>query len=139
MKKPSCRNRKGFSLAEAAIATVILGIAAAGVLLPFTSGLAIRAEGEHRTLGAELASDLMERFVNSSFDELVANGGGYVNEAQGQVKDASGVVFSDPAYANFSRGTSYEYDASQPYFIIVTVWVKYNGNEIVSLRRLISK
>ena len=82
------------------MATVVLGIAAAGVLLPFVSGAAVQAEGAHRTLAAKLASDLMEEFI---------------------------------------RGASYEYDASQPFFIIVTVWVKYNGNEIVSLSRLISK
>lgn len=135
----SCRNKKGFSLAEAVMATVVLGIAAAGVLLPFTSGVSVRAEGAHRTLGAKLAGDLMEEFVNTSFDELTAGGGGYVDEPQGQIKDVNGVVFSDPSYANFSRGASYEYDAGQPYFIIVTVWVKYNGKEIVSLKRLISK
>jgi len=32
-------NYKGFSLAEAMIATVVLAIAAAGVLLPFASDL----------------------------------------------------------------------------------------------------
>jgi prepilin-type N-terminal cleavage/methylation domain-containing protein len=133
------RNRKGFSLAEAVIATVVLGIAAAGVLLPFTSGGSVRAAGARRTLGAKLASDLVEEFVNTSFEELAADGGGYVDEPQGQIKDVNGVVFSDPAYANFSRGASYEYYAGQPYFIVVTVWVKYNGEEIVSLKRLISK
>jgi prepilin-type N-terminal cleavage/methylation domain-containing protein len=139
MKKTSCKNQKGFSLAEAMMATVVLGIAAAGVLLPFTSGAAVRAEGMRRTLAAKLASDLMEQFIDTSFEELVANGGGYIDELQGQIKDVNGVLFSDPAYANFSRGASYEYDASQPFFIIVTVWVKYNGNEIVSLSRLISE
>lgn len=134
-----CRNQKGFSLAEAVIATVVLGIAAAGVLLPFTSGGLVRSAGARRTLGAKLAGDLVEEFVNTSFEGLVTDGGGYVDEPQGQIKDVNGVVFSDPAYANFSRGASYEYDAGQPYFIIVTVWVKYNGEEIVSLKRLISK
>ena len=51
------KNRKGFSLAEAMMATVVLSIAAAGVLLPFTSGARVRAEGMRRTLGAKLASD----------------------------------------------------------------------------------
>jgi type II secretory pathway pseudopilin PulG len=139
MKKLSCKNREGFTLAEAVIATVVLGIAAAGVLLPFTSGVSVRAEGERRTLAVKLASDLMEQFVNTPFDALVADGGGYTDEPQGQIKDANDVAFSDPAYANFSRGASYNYNASQPFFIIVTVWVKYNGNEIVSLSRLISK
>ena len=130
---------KGFTLAEAMMATVVLGIAAAGALLPFTSGAAVRAEGMRRTLGAKLAGDLMEEFINTSFEELVADGGGYVDEPQGQIKDVNGALFSDPAYANFSRGASCEYDASQPFFIIITVWVKYNGNEIVSLSRLVSK
>ena len=121
------------------MATVLLGIAAAGVLLPFTTGAEVRAEGTRRTLAAKLAGDLMEEFINTSFEELVDDGGGYVNEPQGQIKDANGAVFTDSNYANFSRGASCEYDASQPFFIIVTVWVKYNGNEIVSLRRLISK
>ncbi len=137
--KKSTKNRKGFSLAEAMMATVVLSIAAAGVLLPFVSGTAVQAEGAHRTLAAKLASDLMEQFINTPFEELVADGGGYVDEPQGQIKNSNGVLFSNPAYANFSRGASYEYDAGQPFFIIVTVWVKYNGNEIVSLSRLISK
>jgi hypothetical protein len=81
----------------------------------------------------------VERFINTSFEELVTDGGGYVDEPQGQIKDVNGVLFSDPAYANFSRGASYEYDADQPFFIIVAVWVKYNGNDITSLSRLISK
>jgi hypothetical protein len=134
------KNQGGFSLAEAMMATVVLSIAAAGVLLPFTSGAQLRAEGMRRTLGVKLAGDLMEWFINTPFDDIVADGGGYVDEPQGQIRNVSGVLFSDsdPAYANFSRGANYAYDASQPFFIIVTVWVKYNGNEIASLSRLIS-
>ena len=135
------KNQGGFSLAEAMMATVVLGIAAAGVLLPFTSGAQMRAEGMRRTLGGKLAGDLMEWFINTPFEDIVADGGGYVDEPQGQIRDVSGALFSDsdPAYANFSRGANYAYDASQPFFIILTVWVKYNGNEIASLSRLISK
>jgi Tfp pilus assembly protein PilV len=122
----NCRNRKGFSLAEAVMATVVLGIAAAGVLLPFTKGASVRAEGARRTLAAKLASDLMEEIIKTPFDQIITTYEVYT-EPQGQVKDADGVLFSDPAYVNFSRGASYGYDSSQPYFIIITVWVKYNG------------
>ena len=134
------KNLKGFSLAEAMMATVVLGIAAAGVLLPFVSGARVQAEGMRRTLAAKLASDLMEEIVNTPFDQIISKYDGYV-EPQGQIRDTSGALFSDsdPAYANFSRGANYGYDASQPFFIIVTVWVKYNGNEVVGLRRLITK
>ena len=71
MKKTSCKNQKGFSLAEAMIATVVLGIAAAGVLLPFTSGATVRAEGMRRTLAAKLASDLMEEIIGTEFDQII--------------------------------------------------------------------
>jgi len=128
----------GFSLAEAMIATVVLAIASAGVLLPFTSGAAVRAEGMRRTLSAKLASDLMEEIINTPFDQILAGYDGYA-EPQGQVEDASGAVFTGSNYANFSRNVSCAYVASQPFFIIVTVRVKYNGNEIISLSRLISE
>ncbi len=132
---------KGFTLAEAMIATVILGIAAAGVLMPFTSGLQVRAEGRRRTLAAKLASDLMEQIINIPSGQIVD---GYERvELQGQVEDATGAIFTDLNYANFSRDVSCEYVYFPQYsgteFILVTVKVDYSGREIVSLRRLISR
>ena len=132
---------KGFTLAEAMIATVILGIAAAGVLMPFTSGLQVRAEGRRRTLAAKLAADLMEEIINIPSGQIVD---GYERvELQGQVKDATGAIFTDLNYANFSRDVRCEYVYFPQYsgteFIRVTVRVYYSGREIVSLRRLISR
>ena len=142
------KNLKGFSLAEAMMATVVLGIAAAGVLLPFVSGARTQAEGTRRTLAAKLAADLMEEAVSTPFGQIIANYN--YSEAQGQIRDASGALFSDsdPAYANFSRDVSCEYvtvpqqpplEEDQCNFIRVTVRVKYSGNEIASLSRLITK
>jgi hypothetical protein len=135
---------EGFSLAEAMLATVILSIAAAGVLLPFTGGARIRAEGVHRTLAAELSADLMEQIVNTPFTQIVASYDGYV-EPQGQVKDAEGTVFSDTRYANFSREASCEYvympqenGTTDPRFILATVKVYYSGTQIAIIRRLIA-
>jgi len=145
MKKTSCKNQKGFSLAEAMMATVVLGIAAAGVLLPFTSGAAVRAEGMRRTLAAKLASDLMEEIIRSPFGDIVDNYDGYA-EAQGQVKDASGTVFTDLNYANFSRDVSCEQvyvpqesEDGESKFIRATVRVYYSGGQIAIIRRLISE
>ena len=136
---------KGFTLAEAMIATVILGIAAAGVLMPFTSGLQVRAEGRRRTLAAKLAADLMEEIINTPFEQIVDDYNGRV-ELQGQVKDATGAIFTDLNYANFGRDVSCEYvyvpqesGTAEAKFILVTVKVYYSGREIVSLRRLISR
>ena len=137
-------NQKGFTLAEAMIATVVLGIAAAGVLLPFTSGAAVRAEGTRRTLAAKLAGDLMEEIVNTPFEQIIAGYEGYA-EPQGQVKDASGIVFTDLNYASFSRDVNCEYVympqenvCGGPKFIRVVVRIYYRGGEIATISRLVS-
>jgi Tfp pilus assembly protein PilV len=136
---------EGFSLAEAMLATVVLGIAAAGVLLPFTSGAAVRVEGMRRTLGAKLASDLMEEIINTPFEQIVAIYDGY-SEPQGQVKDADKVVFTDSNYANLSRDSSCAYayvpqeSGTGPVkFILATVRVYYRDKEIATVNRLISE
>ena len=139
------KKRKGFSLAEAMLAVVVLGVAAAGVLLPYTSGAKVRAEGLRRTLGAKLANDLMEQIVKTPFENIVSAYDGY-SEAQGQVKDVSGTVFTDSNYDSFSRNASCEYvyvpqegGDKEPEFIRATVRVYYNGAEMVIISRLISK
>jgi hypothetical protein len=139
------KNAKAFTLAEAMMATVVLGIAAAGVLLPFTSGAAVRAEGMRRTLGAKLASDLMQEIVNTPFNQIVAAYGAS-SEAQGQVKDAGGVVFTDSNYAMFSRDSicNYVYVTQESgtgvaKFILITVRVYYSGKEIAIINRLVNE
>jgi prepilin-type N-terminal cleavage/methylation domain-containing protein len=134
---------KGFSLAEAMMATVVLGIAAAGVLLPFTSGAAVRAEGMRRTLAARLAGDLVEEIINTPFEEILAGYDGYA-ELQGQVKDVSGTAFTDSNYAGFSRDVSCAYvrvpqesETGELKFIRVTVRVYYSGKQIAIINRLI--
>jgi type II secretory pathway pseudopilin PulG len=138
--------RTGFTLAEATMALVILGMAAAGVLLPFSSGAAVQAEGLRVTLAAKLANDLMERIVATPADQIVSAWDGRT-ETQGQVKDAGDVVFTDPMYANFSRQVVCESVRVVPpesgdlpsKFIRVSVQVGYQGREIATLRRLISR
>jgi len=124
------------------MAMVVLGMAAAGVLLPFSAGASVRAEGVHRTTGAVLASDLMEKIVKTSFVDIVDKFNGY-SEAQGQVKDAQEQVFTDPSYAKFSRSATcvdYVY-VTQPNakFILATVQVFYGGKPVAVINRLISK
>jgi prepilin-type N-terminal cleavage/methylation domain-containing protein len=145
------KKQGGFTLIEATLAVVVLGIAAAGVLLPFSSGAAAQAEGLHRTKAAILAGDLLEEIVSKPFNPVagsfndISDYNGYA-EAQGQVKDTAGNVLTDPAYAKFSRSVSCEnvYVPQQagtysPIFIRVTVKVYYGGTELVSLTRLVSR
>ena len=127
------------------MATVILGIAAAGVLLPFSGGAVVRAEGYKRTLAVKLASDLMDQILSTDYRSIVAAYGSYL-EAQGQCEDINGQLFtdSDSTYANFSRDSSCTevYVSQQPgsvntIFIRATVTVYYSGEQVVSISRLI--
>lgn len=123
---------------------VLLGIAAAGVLLPFASGASVQAEGVIRTLGAMLADDLIEQIVAVPYDSLVADYN--YSEAQGQLKDSSGNILTDPIYANFSRevacGLAHVFQQSDEMdanFILVTVKVYYKGRLLATINRLISE
>lgn len=151
------------------MAVVVLGIASASVLLPFMSGAAVRAEGINRTLAARLGSDLMEEILRLPFHDpdgtnytLGPDAGetgpanfdniddyhGYI-EAQGQVKDATGTVFTDSQHTNFSRNVTCEYHAMSPQpvpgsieecdFISVTVQVNYSGKQMATIIRLVSE
>jgi len=117
------------------IATVILAIGAAGVLLPFTIGAAERAEGQHRTLASRLAADLMEEILSTPFEYIVSSYGSY-SEPQGEVKDWTEAEFTDPAYMNFARDASCTTEAN---FIQATVRVYYKGAEVAVINRLISE
>ncbi len=125
------RRQQGFTLAEAMITLVVLSIAAAGVLLPFSSGAVVRAEGLRRTLGARLASDSIEQVISrpfhdpdgSEYDYNLGPDAGETTyeqfdniddfhdylEPQGQIKDVGGTLFTDLAYINFSRYVTCEY------------------------------
>ncbi len=135
---------RGFSLAEAMMAVVVLGIAAAGLLLPFSSGARLRSEGMHRTLGAKLASHLMEQIVHTPFEDIM-DYDGFI-EPEGQIRNAAGGTYSDLNYAKFSREAdcSYVYvpqegGTTEPIFVRVTVRVNWNGENIVTINRLVSK
>ena len=132
------RTKKGFSLVEAMMAMVVLGFAAAGILLPFTSGAAVQAEGVHRTLAAKLAADLMEQIINTPIEDLY---GDYTEtEPKGHIKDASGMMFTGSDYASFSRDVTCTHrPISGASFIQVTVRVYYNGREMAYVSRLISE
>ncbi len=138
--------KRGFTLAEAMIAMVVLSMAAAGVLLPYSSGASIQAEGVRSTLAASLACGLIEEIVHTPFTQIVSRYN--YSESQGQVKDINGNVFTDPAYKNFSRNVSCRYVdvpvspgvySSGTGFILVTVQVNYSGRMIAKLNRLVSR
>ena len=142
MKGNYYKSRGGFTLAEAILAMVILGIAATGVLLPFGSGSAVRAEGARRTIASKLASDLMEQVLDTPFADVEDNYN--YTESKGEVKDAKDAVLGDVIYSNFSREISSEYvyvtgESRPDQFIRTTIKVHYNGGKMISLSRLVGQ
>ena len=136
---------KGFTLAEAMIAIVVLGIAASGILLPYTSGAAARQDGVNRTLAIKLASDLMEDIVSRPYNQIIPIYGNLI-EAKGNMVDGWGTALSGPAYSKFSRQahciyiyTPQESGSVPAKMIRAEVQVNYDGTKIVLLERLISR
>ena len=130
----SCR-RSGFTLLESLLAMSILAFAAAGVLLPFASGASIRAEAARITLASQLAGDLLEEISESASGPAVWDG---FSESEAMMTDYSGNFLTDGTYAGLSRVVSSQ--AATVGGVVnywVTVTVKYQGNDVVSLSRLI--
>lgn len=126
------------------MATVLLGAAALGLLIPFTSGAQAQAEGKRKVLATKLASDLVEEILVEDFNLITTSYDGY-SESQGNLIDLQGQTITDPAYANFSRECSCQAvympaeSTSEPkQFILVEVTVKYSGREMAVLKRLIT-
>jgi len=145
MKIKTTRFRSGFTLLEAVMATVLLGAAAAGLLIPFASGAKVQAEGKRMVLATRLASNLLEKILIDDFDRIVSDYDGY-SEAQGELVDIQGDTITDPAYSGFSRECDCQYvympaesGTESPGFILAKVTVKYKGREMVILRRLIAE
>ena len=136
---------KGLTLVEAMIAVVLLGSAAAVVASVFTSGASMYTEGARQTLGAQLASDLMEEIVNTPFDRIVDQYDNLI-ESKGHIKDVRGDIFRDSNYSNFRRKAkcSYRYVNQQAgqkgmIFIQATVTVYYEEREIANITMLIGE
>ncbi|MFX0199630.1 MAG: hypothetical protein ACFFCW_26200, partial [Candidatus Hodarchaeota archaeon] len=83
----------------------------------------------------------------ASFDNIDDYHG--YTEPQGQVKDADREVFTDSAYANFSRSVTCAYatvppqpdesDPSKCEFIRITVQVNHSGKQMATVVRLVSE
>ncbi len=145
MRRLCNKRTKGFSLAEAMIAIVVLGIAASGMLLPYTSGATAQAEGVNRTLAAKLARNLMEEIVSRPFNQIIPMYGSRT-EPQGYIMDAGGVVLPGTQYANFSRNSQCVYiyvpqesGTAPPKLILAKIQVFYKGRPVAVINRLISR
>ena len=120
------------------MAVVILGFASAAIVLPITSGASLTQEGSHRTLAANLASDLIEQVINTPFDQILSTYGDYT-ESRGQMTRADGSCFTQPVYSRFSRKaicSNWPMNNPQDYLVLITVKIFYDGKELAQIRRL---
>ncbi len=135
----------GFTLAEALLAVVLLGIAASSILLPFTAGAILRKEGAARTLASNLASEQMEKVLRTPAADIIATWNNHTEEA-GELTDSAGNTLAGNTYSALARTTTCSYvrvgqqsGLIAPSLIHVTVDVSYRGAILVSLNRLISE
>lgn len=131
-----CREQKGFTLLEAAMAMVIVAIAAAGVLLPFAAAASVQTEAARQTIAANLASEMMEIIAARPYDNILDYNGRI--EIPGQLKDAAGNFHTGAAYDGFGRSVSCQpVKVGSVNLIKVTVEVAYRNAPITRITTLI--
>ncbi len=136
------KNRHGFTLMEAMLASVILVVAAGAILVSFTAAATSREYSERLRLSFNLATNLMEEILASDYDDVILNYDGYT-EPSGAIKSSNGHVIVFPEYANFSRSVACheiylegQNALSSPPVILIKVMVAYNGKELLTIKEI---
>lgn len=118
------------------MATVILAIAAAGILLPFAGAASVQYEAERKAVAANLASELTEIILMEDFTDIITTYHGY-SEAEGALLDAAGNPHTGSAYEGFSRSVSCQSaTVASVDLVAITVVVSYNNREICRVTTL---
>jgi type II secretory pathway pseudopilin PulG len=157
--------RSGFTLMEALLASVILAMAIASIVMPFTAAAQQALENTRQTLAANLAQEMMEEILAQPFHDededyqyllgpdpgentrnLFDNIDDYhgYTEAIGAIKDYSGAVLGEATDAGLSREVTVAYvyiagqsQANPPNFLCVTVKVLHEDRPVAELSRLV--
>ncbi len=153
---------RGFTLAEALLASAVLLTGIVSLILPFASGARDEQADLKRTLAVALAQEMMDEVLTRQFYDSEANAAcgpepnetrsqydsyddynGYAEPAGG-IRNSQGAVCADPLAADLSRSVSISYvhvpgqAAGGPCtFVLVTVTVKQGAKTVVSLPRLV--
>jgi hypothetical protein len=116
---------------------VLLGAAAVGLLIPFTSGAKVQAEGKHKVIAAGLAGNLIEEIIAADFNDIKDYSD---TQAEGELYNMQGQKIEDSAYWGFSRKAVCQHPyAGSDKLVLATVTVKYRDRKIIELRRLIAE
>lgn len=119
------------------MAMVLLAIASAGVLLPFSNAASVQAEGARQTTAANLASELMEKILAADYTLIISTYDGY-SESAGALLDAADQPHTGSLYSGFSRSAVCQTaTVGTVDLIAVTVKVFYNGTEMTRVTTLV--
>lgn len=159
------RRARGFTLLEALLSSIVLAVCVAAITAPFAAAARNEQVEARRTLAVNLAQEIMEEILALPFDDdltdyvhhpgpeadesyrmLFDNVDDYDEyaESPGTLTDVMGYVLDCPATADLSRHVtaSYVYVSGQdtanlPNFVRIVVEIRYRGQPIVTLTRLI--
>ncbi len=154
---------RGLTLAEALLAATVLAITVVAITVPFTAAARNEQVNARMVLATVLAEDLLEEILSKPFRDPDGPGSagpepgetgraqfdnvddydGYV-EAEGGIVDAAGAPVTDAAATGLSRSVTatYVYVGDQdvtlePSVVRVVVDVRYHGQPLVTLTRLV--
>lgn len=150
---------QAFTLLESLLASSLLATAVVGIIVPFVAGDQNQLDDSRRTLATSLAQELMEEILTKSFNDqgvgpesgetsrslynCINDYNGYT-ESAGHILDNCGNIVTDPAGVGLSRTVTVSYvtvpgqtPVTPPIFACVTVEIKYDGNSILKLTRLV--
>lgn len=158
--------RTGVTLLESLLAAVVLAMASAAIIVPFSAGALSTSEEARQTVAVNLAQDLVEEILAKPFGDPDVKWGKEPNpgqddeerredwddmddydgfsESAGQITSFNGSVVTDPAAAIMTRHCWVKgvYVAGQdtsenPTFLQIIVEVRYRGDTLVKLSRLV--
>lgn len=169
MKARNIQIRRGMTLMEALLASTMLSMGAAAVVLPFNVGAQSEQEDARRTLALYLGRELMEEIVSKPFDDpegsegLGPDGGESSRSQYDNIDDYNGYkdgygksidyiagmnnqAIEGAEIEGLQREVTIEYvhvsgqdEGDDSNFVSIVVDMKYMGTSILKLRRLVHK
>ena len=165
-RRSARQDARAFTLLESLLAVLLVGIATTAFTSALTTGLHQNHLAVQYVVATDLAAALMNEIVAKPFTDPdtpdVLTPGPEAGESSrdkfdnvddyhglaepaGQMHGADNALLNDPSLALYSRSATASYvnvpgrdPALPPAFILVVVDVKYDGESLVTLKRLIS-
>lgn len=135
------RRPAGFTLIEAALVTVIVGVGIVAMLRLLAAGTFVNAQSAQTTTAMNLAANLHEAMLRMSLDQVVAMN----NASYSPSVDAN--LSSINSLSSWSQTINVQYvqpdkltsvSLTKTTAALVTVTVKHNGDAVYASRRLIT-